>query len=612
MKKINLFMVAVAATGLAACSDTILTDNSGIVESASNAITFENVMANNSTRTSVMGAKFIQGAQMEIYGFQTTAGVVDKIFDDQLVTYDGGSSWSYTPVKYWNSLSSYKFYGAYPAGNYVFDEPTKKYAISGFTVAPAIADQVDLMIAEENSTTPGNTVTMNFNHLLSQVNFYAKIHENMQKFVNGENKGVVSGYITGISITGLKNSGNFTQTGFDANTFNVTGNWTSGGSYVFPTIPSAPVGYTYVKCGTMSVDDGNVVRDLLMVPQSLSATLTVNYSLTYADGTTSSFQKSIPLESIKFNNKPLTSWNMNTIYNYVMTLDPTRAVQQDFTGIAVDWDGTTNGDCTETPGSKLVGPDANGEYTIEYDDDNDPNTPAVVYPVVWEDVDGDGKPEAGVDRDGDGHIDNVDGDTTNNSDPANSQVSDNGINGKDVILVDTDGDGLPDTQLEKVITSIVGPEDPTRYSIDYDGSLNGEAVPTPGAKLVQDTNGDYLVVVDADGDGVNESEYRVLWADLDGDGKEEGYITNVDQDNINNLDQNSPIWQQITDGKTQNPNGYDVILVDTDNNGSCETQLERSKKVVVTPDPLITNAIEFSAQVEYWDTTTEGDLDVSK
>ena len=80
------------------------------------------------------------------------------------------------------------------------------------------------------------------------------------------------------------------------------------------------------------------------------------------------------------------------------------------------------------------------------DGDDVPDT-WVPYPIVWEDVDGDDKLEAGLDRDGDGHIDDIDGDDDtqqpgdNDKDPSDGNPNNPG--GKDVILIhyDSDGDG---------------------------------------------------------------------------------------------------------------------------------------------------------------------------
>ena len=89
------------------------------------------------------------------------------------------------------------------------------------------------------------------------------------------------------------------------------------------------------------------------------------------------------------------------------------------------------------------------DNVLVYEDD--PSTPGYdpkwnKYPVAWEDIDGDDNLEAGIDRDGDGHIDNVDNDNTTQQVPGGNLDTDptdgnpSNPNGKDVILVHCDTD----------------------------------------------------------------------------------------------------------------------------------------------------------------------------
>ena len=443
MKKKLIPMMLTMGLTVASCSDSVLQEPAG-GQTTQQAITFDNILTDHSTRTSLSGSNFPTGTAMAVWGFQDGTGL---LFKDQIVTRETTGQWAYSPLKYWNAGSTYAFYAMYPQTvAHTFDQTDKNFTISGFTVADAIADQTDLMIAQENTPQPFNLVTMTFNHILCNVNFYAQIVSTLQ------NNGVTGATINSLTITGIKNQGTFTQNGFDASSKVANGAWSGQtGTWTSPASTITPVGFTYTKNGTMG-SEGNVLRDMLLLPQPLNAMLTVNYTLQYSDGTTTTFDKSLPLESILYNGTPLNEWKYNTIYNYIMTLDPTRREPGDFTDVAIDWDGTYNGDCEPTPNSKLEGPDANGDYVVVVTDDTGNVTGT--YPTAWEDVDGDDKLELGVDRDGDGHIDNVDGENITSS--SNSDVSDgnaNNPNGKDVILIDTTGDGKPDKQIEKDVNT---------------------------------------------------------------------------------------------------------------------------------------------------------------
>lgn len=635
MKK-NLFFAALAITGLASCGSDLLVEENPTELTKSDEITFENTLANNATRTSK--TVFANGDQMGIFGFQDGT---TKIFNNQTVGFDG-TKWTYSPLKYWNSGSTYEFYGIYPyqaidPKTYTFDEATRLYTITDFLVKDAIADQVDIMIAEKNTTTPYNTVNMNFNHLLSSVHFFAKLSSN----VSDSGLGTVT--INSLKVSGLKSIGTFTQSGFNATSNDVEGVWSDiNGGYTFPTIAATGVAKT-LTAGAMGTT-GNIVRDLLMVPQPINATLEVEYTINYTDGSASTYKKTLPLESIKAAGVPVTKWDMNTIYNYTMTLDPTKTFAPDFNKDCIDWDGSTNGDCEKTPNSSLVGPDADGNYQVGVDTDGD-GTPDVFYPVVWEDVDGDGKLEAGVDRDGDGHIDNVDGDNANNadsSDPGYGDVSDGNANnpgGKDIILVDTNNDGKPDTQLEREPTTTVEPENPTdqpddpstpsgkKYTVDWNGSLDAdgnassaaadETTPVNYSRLVLGDDGEYYIEVDVDQDGTyngaTDTRTLVQWADLDGDGKLEGYIANVDGDNVNNGSPLATDGNKNADGTIDlNPNGYDVIIIDTDGDGVCDTQLEKAYTGPVTPSDEKDAVITFDATIENWSNAVTPEVEITK
>lgn len=439
MKKKLIPMMLTMGLTVASCSDSVLQEPAG-GQTTQQAITFDNILTDHSTRNSLSGSNFPTGTAMAVWGFQDGTGL---LFKDQTVKRETTGQWTYSPLKYWNAGSTYAFYAMYPQTvAHTFDQTDKNFTISGFTVEDAIADQTDLMIAQENTPQPFNLVTMTFNHILCNVNFYAQIVSTLQ------NKGVKSATINSLKITGIKNQGTFTQNGFDASSKVANGAWGdyAATTWTSPIIAATPVDFSDHKNGVMG-ETGNVLRDMLLLPQPLNAVLTVNYTLTYSDGTTTTFDKSLPLESILYNGTPLNEWKYNTIYNYIMTLDPTHREPGDFTDVAIDWDGTLNGDCEPTPNSKLVGPDANGNYVVVVTDENGTETR---IPTVWEDVDGDGKLELGVDRDGNGQIDNVDNENTTNS--SNTEVSDGNANnpgGKDVILIDTTGDGKPDKQIEK-------------------------------------------------------------------------------------------------------------------------------------------------------------------
>ncbi|OPZ47676.1 MAG: hypothetical protein BWY95_01324 [Bacteroidetes bacterium ADurb.BinA104] len=241
----------------------------------------------------------------------------------------------------------------------------------------------------------------------------------------------------------------------------------------------------------------------------------------------------------------------------------------------------------QTPDAYLV-KDANDDYWVDTDNDGTGD-----IKILWKDIDGDGKLEGVADKNGDGILD-----VTDTYDGDGKDYNDN-PNDFDVIMVDTNGDGYAESELERTIpddiiddeipTDPTDPDYPAAPFIDYNGGVDGYQ--TPDAYLVEDANGDFWIDTDNDGTG----DIKVLWEDIDGDGKLEG-VADKDGDGI--LTANDSYDNDNVD-YNGNPNAYDVIMVDKDGDGTAETELEKPKPAV--PEvPVYDNTIEFSAVVIDW------------
>ena len=239
-----------------------------------------------------------------------------------------------------------------------------------------------------------------------------------------------------------------------------------------------------VKNVNLNMDGTSVTAlgDYIMIPQQLykaqgapqDVMIDATVRVRYKDTTSSTFvKKGIRLAGIQGvdkngNVRKISSWDINNRYNYILAFNPaynTRVWDADGDGsIQIDpetGDTITKTDDTPTPGVMRYDPETPDVVQVFEDTDGDgvPDT-WVDYPIVWEDIDDDGLLEGGIDRDGDGHIDNVDDDNITNqggdphTDPSDGNPNNPG--GKDVIVlhVDTDGDGDVDeddgwVQLEK-------------------------------------------------------------------------------------------------------------------------------------------------------------------
>ena len=414
--------------------------------------------ANKMTRASKSSGKngFNVGDTMAVWGEQTTGDIMDVIFNNQDVRFVSGSTWTYNNKKLWNVGSTYVFYGFFPYAKNLYsmsDDSCRYITIAEYTTPNDPNKQTDLMISEKRNVSPFYTVDMFFHHILSNVNIYAKISDAM------DTTGITSITLQSAKLNNVMSTGHYEQTGWEQN--RAVGSWSNIKNYM-------EIGAVTNKVLTKTATP--IYNDYLMIPQALFSTASApndvsvdaTFRIVYDDGTTSTYIKNgIRLAGIIGKNGSTSSvvskWEPNFKYNYTLAFNPNRATRvwdADGDGSLiidpVTGDTVSKNDDTPTPGTMRYNPDDPDHVKIfeDTDGDNVPDT-WVTYPIVWEDVDDDGQLEAGIDRDNDGHIDNVDNDNNTQQvpggDPDKDPSDGNPKNptGKDVILVhiDTDGDG---------------------------------------------------------------------------------------------------------------------------------------------------------------------------
>ena len=485
--KIRLACLGTGILLTSACSDSYRLSEPDPGQYTTNAeIEFNNYISG-MTRASKNGTgTFKAGESMGVWGYQTTGEYIDTIFKNQEITNVSGNVWTYENKKLWNIGSTYRFYGVFPYSTTLYTiDKENKVTFKDYVNPSDTASQLDLMISEMRPISPFNTVDMIFHHIMSNVNLYVKISNNLD--ING----ITSINLSKLHISGIKNKGTYQQT-----------EWTAD---------NEPVGIWSGQTGLMDIPDATdidlnmdrsatpVMKDVIMMPQQLfsaqgaadDVTIDAVFRIKYSDGTTSTFiKKGVRLAGITgklvANNDStlkISSWDINNRYNYTLAFNPsltTRIWEADGDGSLiinpVNGDTLSWTDDTPTPGTMKYDPEYPDVVQV-LEDTSTTDIPKLVwveYPIVWEDLDDDGLLEAGIDRDNDGHIDNVDGDTDTNqpgnphNDPTDGDP-DNNPDGKDCILVkiDTDGDGVPDTwvQLEKdPATGLITPERETNDS----------------------------------------------------------------------------------------------------------------------------------------------------
>lgn len=179
----RLFIAVLAMASLVACN------KNEVLETVSpDAITFEGAWVGNATRAAIDPSYSNDPNasnplnSFEVYGFMDEPSGV--VFDKELVSRTGATTWTYANLQYWAPKHEYYFAALAPAGGYSLVKSTvKEDAVLGVGevtfVQPDEVNKVgtvDLIYAKEHITTPDNTsygevVKLNFSHLLSKVKF---------------------------------------------------------------------------------------------------------------------------------------------------------------------------------------------------------------------------------------------------------------------------------------------------------------------------------------------------------------------------------------------------------------------------------------------------------
>ncbi|MBR5936242.1 MAG: fimbrillin family protein [Bacteroidaceae bacterium] len=440
-------------------NDSVITEVSQVKKDFNSEIIFGNFVGNSTraSKKSVGEQNFVIGESMAVWGMQFTGAQEDSLFINQKVDYEGNSEWSYQNKKYWNVGSTYAFYGFFPYSKNLYTLGDNFYiSVPSYTTPNDPDQQVDLMVAERKvNVSPFNVVDMTFHHILSNVNIYAKIAGNLDM------TGIKHIQLSNLEIKGIKSSGSYAQNDWDE--------------------MDLPVGAWSNQSGLMSIDPfrmeihkkaDTILNDYLMIPQKLfdlensanDAHIDVVFRVEYTDGSAATYTKNnIRFAGMVSNaNNIISTWEPNYRYNYTLSFNPgASTVIWDADGdgsLIIDpltGDTLTKTNDTPTPGSMKYDPDDPDNVLVFEDTDGDgkPDT-WNKYPIAWENIDDDDMLEAGIDRDGDGKIDNVDGDNItqmggdNQHDPTDGNANNPG--GKDVILVfhDSDGDGVADEWIQ--------------------------------------------------------------------------------------------------------------------------------------------------------------------
>lgn len=306
MKK-GILLLAVAAS-FAAC-----TQNEEINDAISQQeIKFDQVL-NKTTKAEITNeAALAAEGGFAVFGYKSTSA--DAVFDGvKVYSENSGQNWKYDQIRYWDKTATYAFYAIAP-----FEE-TPNYSLVGNkfvveNVTSGLASEskdyiIDRTLNDESNISGNRTSAAN-----EAVGF--EFHHIMAKVVFEVIKGVAEG--ESIEITSLKMSGYNDATG-KFNQSKTDGTWDVLDCSEWTLSDDSYDAEIVLINESTLLNDANTSKTLnsyIMVPQNIEngLTFTVDYILTYTDGTKETFTD----QSAKIEETQL--WGTDSHTTYKLTI----------------------------------------------------------------------------------------------------------------------------------------------------------------------------------------------------------------------------------------------------------------------------------------------------
>ena len=303
--------------------------------------------AENLTKARVPGSNtFTNGDDFAVYGYKEVTSPASKttVFDDVVVSTTDGTTWTYTPTRFWDpSTDSYTFFAVSPAaiGTAATVTPqTGEITSASITFA---GNDNDILVADKKTVAKANygqTVPIVFNHIASLVDFKVDKDTNLGDAVLA---------ITSFSISNIDKIGTFGVSDAYTSTHPVV-TWNCDNS------DAANLGtYTntsgVTSVATLPTDVANtagaefLIDSLVAMPQAFRTTgnkQTVNIEYTIKDeaNNVSTYTKSFDLKLFDDvddrdnEDTIIAGWEAGKHYTFIITIDANKI---DFSASITPW-----------------------------------------------------------------------------------------------------------------------------------------------------------------------------------------------------------------------------------------------------------------------------------
>ena len=248
--------------------------------------------------------------KVTVYGSYTAAGSSVALFDGVTLTCTEvsatGSTWTYSPLKYWSEDATHKFRAVFP-----YDVDGKSYSVADdkLSVSGYSMGGDDLMVAsaqQKAASRESNTVKLQFRHACAAVSFqFAKAKGDTETYS-----------ITGITLQDVSTTGDMADD--ETNPTKWTPNTTPGSSYTWTGGP-----WTVAESTTESPVTYTAITPewVFAVPQTLPSTSSL--ILSYAAGTAPNVQNiTVTIPLVSTNTTKISTWEPGKKYTYKVLVDP--------------------------------------------------------------------------------------------------------------------------------------------------------------------------------------------------------------------------------------------------------------------------------------------------